>query len=112
MQKKAFSLTEVLLVMGIIAVVTAMGFSISKKGDAVLLSPACASFDFFSSYIERGNLFKKIVKEIGENENLSKNNPSSEMLNTNLASISFGGNNNAIRYMIICIITWLKSIIF
>lgn len=37
---------------------------ITKSGDAVLLSPACASFDEFSSYIERGNYFKQIVGEI------------------------------------------------
>ena len=34
------------------------------KGDVVLLSPMCASFDEFSSYKERGDVFQNIVKEI------------------------------------------------
>ena len=34
------------------------------KGDVILLSPMCASFDEFSSYKERGETFIKIVKEI------------------------------------------------
>ena len=44
-------------------------FELSKSGDVVLLSPACASFDFFSNFEERGNFFKKIVREIELNEN-------------------------------------------
>ena len=36
----------------------------SKSGDKVLLSPACASFDMYANYIERGNDFEKCVKEI------------------------------------------------
>jgi len=37
--------------------------SIAKKGDTVLLSPACASFDAFPNFEVRGNTFKKIVNE-------------------------------------------------
>jgi len=36
-------------------------FDESKKGDVCLLSPACASTDMFTSYKERGNLFKTLV---------------------------------------------------
>lgn len=37
--------------------------SIAEKGDVVLLSPCCASFDLFNGYEDRGNQFKKEVLE-------------------------------------------------
>ncbi|MEX1122400.1 MAG: UDP-N-acetylmuramoyl-L-alanine--D-glutamate ligase, partial [Balneolales bacterium] len=44
------------------AVTTASG--LAKEGQAVLLSPACASFDMFESYEARGNLFKLLVNNL------------------------------------------------
>lgn len=36
----------------------------AKKGDVVLLSPACASFDMFKNYKQRGTVFKNLVKTL------------------------------------------------
>ena len=44
----------------------AVGFSyqLAEKGDVVLLSPACASFDMFSNFEHRGTEFKKSVRSL------------------------------------------------
>ncbi|MFC2107114.1 UDP-N-acetylmuramoyl-L-alanine--D-glutamate ligase [Bacteroidota bacterium] len=39
-------------------------FYLGQKDDIVLLSPACASFDQYENYIERGDTFKKEVKKL------------------------------------------------
>ncbi len=38
----------------------------AQRGDVVLLSPACASFDMFSGYVERGNTFSVLVNGLAE----------------------------------------------
>ncbi|MBU8848024.1 MAG: UDP-N-acetylmuramoyl-L-alanine--D-glutamate ligase, partial [Desulfobacterales bacterium] len=41
-------------------------FDAAVKDDTVLLSPACASFDMYDSYVHRGNDFATHVKALGE----------------------------------------------
>lgn len=44
--------------------VVRMAYNLGKPGDVVLLSPACASFDLFANFEERGRLFKRAVYEL------------------------------------------------
>ena len=41
-----------------------ISYRIAKKGYNVLLSPACASFDLFKNYEDRGHQFKKAVRSL------------------------------------------------
>jgi UDP-N-acetylmuramoylalanine--D-glutamate ligase len=42
----------------------AQAYKLGKKGDTVLLSPACASFDLFENYEDRGTQFKQAVRAL------------------------------------------------
>ena len=40
-----------------------VSFEVAKPGDAVLLSPAAASYGYFKNFEERGDVFKNLIKK-------------------------------------------------
>ena len=55
-----------LLDCGTIAEAVRLAYEKARPGDTVLLAPACASFDQFSGYEERGRVFKNLVASLEE----------------------------------------------
>jgi UDP-N-acetylmuramoylalanine--D-glutamate ligase len=47
-------------------------FASASPGQTVLLAPACASFDMFRDYAERGRVFKQEVRRLGEEWNVTR----------------------------------------
>ena len=43
-------------------------YALAHSGDAVLLSPACASFDMFRNYAHRGDVFAEAARVIADRE--------------------------------------------
>lgn len=49
---------------GIMSDAVRIGFESARPGDCVLLAPACASFDMFRSFEERGDVFKSAIRDL------------------------------------------------
>jgi len=47
-----------------------LAFKKAQRGDCVLLSPMCSSFDMFKDYEDRGDIFKKIVYDLAKKRNI------------------------------------------
>ena len=56
--------TDVIVSTDKISDAVSSAYKISKPGDVVLLSPACASFDLFKSFEDRGDQFKEEVRKL------------------------------------------------
>ena len=63
--KEAFgNVAELLIETYAMSEAVKVAYKIAERGDTVLLSPACASFDLFKNYEDRGNQFKEAIKNL------------------------------------------------
>ena len=58
------NVVDVMIEVGSMSDAVKMAQRLTEKGDAVLLSPACASFDLFENYEDRGRQFKQAVQNL------------------------------------------------
>ena len=49
---------------GDVMLIRDIGYTDPQPGDIVVLSPACAAFDRFKNFMERGQVFKQLVQEL------------------------------------------------
>ena len=55
---------DIIVETGSMAEAVRSAYMLGRKGETVLLSPACASFDLFENYEDRGNQFKEQVRRL------------------------------------------------
>ena len=58
------NMVDIIVETGYMSEAVKIAYKIAQAGDNVLLSPACASFDLFDNYEDRGRQFKKAVRNL------------------------------------------------
>jgi UDP-N-acetylmuramoylalanine--D-glutamate ligase len=63
-RKEFADMTENIVEIQAMSEAVRIAYHFARRGDTVLLSPACASFDLFENYEDRGNQFKHVVNNL------------------------------------------------